>query len=126
MTRKNKQIADFEKILSRWRESLNATDAGNDRDRDSAILRFELAYEVCWKLLQVSVREEGLESNGPRQAFANAYRLGWIADEHQWDKIIKDRNLATHTYREVVANDLMERLPGYYEVFKQLYDAIPE
>ncbi len=53
--------ADLERIMARWGEALAATaKTGSDRDRDSAILRFELAYEVAWKLLQRMVRLQGL------------------------------------------------------------------
>lgn len=36
------------RIVARWSEAVTAWQAGgHDRDRDSAILRFELAYEVA-------------------------------------------------------------------------------
>ena len=70
MTLSQQQRNDLEAIVGRWREALAAWQlTGSDRDRDSAILRFALAYEVAWKHLQWLVREQGLESNGPRQAF---------------------------------------------------------
>jgi hypothetical protein len=40
------------RILARWAEALAFLDTGNDRDRDAAILRFELAFEVIWKYVQ--------------------------------------------------------------------------
>lgn len=62
-----KQRSDLHNILARWQEALEAWRiTGSDRDRDSAILRFELTYEVAWKHLQHMAREQGLESNGPR------------------------------------------------------------
>ncbi|MBN1219497.1 MAG: nucleotidyltransferase substrate binding protein [Anaerolineae bacterium] len=53
----------------------------NDIARDSAILRFDLTFEVAWKLVQLLVRDQGLEANSPRQAFQQAFILGWITDE---------------------------------------------
>lgn len=97
----------------------------NSRDRDSAILRFELCYEVCWKLLQRLVRAEGYESNGPRSAFEKAFALGWIADEVIWNDIIKDRNTAVHVYREDWAQALFDRLPAYLVAFRGLRTELP-
>lgn len=96
--------ADASRIVTAWGEALAAyARTGSDRDRDSAILRFELAYEVVWKLLQRLVRAQGLVASGPRQVFAEAFRLGWIDDETAWFDIITARNLAVHVYRESAA-----------------------
>lgn len=117
---------DFLRILGNF-ESVLAIPASErtTRDRDSAILRFELTFEVCWKLLQGMVRDEGFESNGPRQAFERAFSIGWIEDETVWYKLLKDRNLAVHVYREEWAEDLFSRLPEYLEAFKNLASTLP-
>lgn len=113
-------------MLTRWGEALRAWRAtGSDRDRDSAILRFELAYEVIWKHLQTLAREQGLESSGPRQAFENAFRLGWIKDEMIWAEAIRARNQAIHVYREAFAQALAERLEPLYNAFMQLLQDLP-
>lgn len=121
-----KALEDFDRILEQFGEVMQipATER-NDRDRDSAILRFELCFEVCWKLLQRLVRAEGFESNGPRSAFERGYALGWIDDEAIWDDIIKDRNTAVHVYREDWAQALFDRLPNYLAAFRALRKNLP-
>ena len=120
------QRADLANVVGRWREALTAWQAaGSDRDRDSAILRFGLAYEVAWKHLQVLAREQGLESAGPRQAFENAFRLGWIEDEVIWRDVLTARNQAVHVYREAWAQALAERLPGLHVAFARLLERLP-
>ncbi|MEN9813958.1 MAG: hypothetical protein RL479_2644 [Verrucomicrobiota bacterium] len=120
------QRADLIAIVGRWREALTAWQAqGSDRDRDSAILRFELAYEVAWKHLQALAREQGLASAGPRQAFENAFRLGWIDDEVIWRDVLTARNQAVHVYREAWAQALAERLPGLHAAFARLLERLP-
>jgi nucleotidyltransferase substrate binding protein (TIGR01987 family) len=127
MSRLQGQRADVISILQRWSEALDAWRAsGSDRDRDSAILRFELAYEVTWKHLQTLAREEGLESAGPRQAFENAFRLGWIEDEMIWADVIRLRNQAIHVYREAAAQSLALELPRLQAAFQQLARALPK
>ena len=121
------QRIDLETILARWRDALEAWGkTGSDRDRDSAILRFELAFEVAWKHLQALSREQGLQSNGPRQALENAFRLGWIEDEVVWDEIIRARNHAVHVYREELAQELGRKLDSYCTAFSSLMGRLPK
>lgn len=121
MSGQDQRAADFLRILRNLREALEVSPMDRTtRDRDSAILRFELAFEVCWKLLQQRVRTEGLESNGPRQALEQAFSLGWIEDESVWHDLLRDRNLAVQVYREEWAEDLFRRLPDYLLAFERL------
>ena len=114
---------DFERILSQFAEVM-ATPANelDSRDRDSGILRFELCFEICWKLLQRLVRDQGYESNGPRSAFEKAFALGWIEEESVWNELLKDRNTAGHVYREEWAEALFSRLYAYLKAFENLRD----
>ena len=67
-------LADLRKVLTRWAEAMPDV-ATDERARDSAILRFELAFEVGWKLAQTLSRRNGLSAESPRAAFANAFQL---------------------------------------------------
>ncbi|MBA3850213.1 MAG: hypothetical protein C0502_09510 [Opitutus sp.] len=118
--------ADATRIVASWGEALAAyAVSGSDRDRDSAILRFELAYEVTWKLAQRLVRAQGLEAPGPRQVFGESFRLGWIEDETAWFDIIAARNLAVHVYREAAAIALAAELPRHHATFRSLLTRLP-
>jgi len=126
MHRLLQQRTDLNRVLERWAEALVAWEAtSSDRDRDSAILRFELAYELMWKHLQAAVRQEGLDSAGPRQAFTHAHRMGWIDDEVLWDEVIKARNTAVHLYHEQLAEALAQKLPRFQAEFKLLLQKLP-
>lgn len=109
---------DYKRILKKWKEALDQTKT--EYSRDAAILRFELAYEVGWKLIQLLAREEGYDVHSPRQAFQQAYSMGWISDEVVWYDIIEARNKATHVYREEYAENLYAELSTYYKAFKEL------
>ncbi|NBB80855.1 MAG: DUF86 domain-containing protein [Verrucomicrobia bacterium] len=118
---------DFKRILEQFSEVMATPESELDsRDRDSAILRFELCYEVCWKVLQRLVRDQGFESSGPRSAFEKAFALGWIEDESVWYDLLKDRNIAIHVYREEWAEALFQRLPNYLKAFEKLCDTLKE
>ena len=125
--RLTQQRADLTRLLDRWQEALDAWSSnGTDRDRDSAVLRFELAFELMWKHLQAMVREEGLDSAGPRQAFGNAHRMGWIEDEVVWDEIIRARNTAVHIYQEKLAEALAQKLPQFQSAFVNILNRLPD
>ena len=112
----------FDDILSRWGEVLDQPK--DDIVRDSAILRFELTFEVAWKLVQLLVREQGYEVNSPRQAFQRAFTMGWITDEEIWADIVKARNTAVHVYRQEYAQALYHKLGKFYEAFQELQGAL--
>lgn len=114
---------DFRDILERWKEALERQ-SEDEMARDSAILRFELAFEVAWKLLQQVGKREGFEVNSPRQAFQQAFSLGWIEDEAIWKDILQARNTAVHVYRQEFADALARRLPGYFDAFSQLEERL--
>jgi nucleotidyltransferase substrate binding protein (TIGR01987 family) len=94
----------FQNILEKWKEALKMPET--EINRDATILRFELAFEVGWKLIQVLAREEGYEVNSPRQAFQQAFVMNWVTEEVIWVDILKARNTATHVYREKYAKAL--------------------
>lgn len=116
--------SDFAAIVESWGKSL--AQPKTEFTRDSSILRFELAYEVGWKLLPTLLREQGYEANSPRQAFQRAFATGWIRNEEIWDDIIRARNKAVHVYREVEAEALFKQLAQFHDAFQQLVKAIPQ
>ncbi len=65
------KLKDLARIICRLRESLALPP--DSVARDSAILRFELAFEVGCKTVQQFAREQGFEVNSPRQAFERAF-----------------------------------------------------
>lgn len=113
---------DFATVLASWGKSL--AKSKTEFTRDSAILRFELTYEVGWKLLQALLREQGYEVNSPREAFQQAFAVGWIREEEIWDDIIRARNNAVHVYREASAEALFAKLKRFHNAFEQLFKVI--
>jgi nucleotidyltransferase substrate binding protein (TIGR01987 family) len=88
--------------------------------RDSAIKRFELCFELSWKVIQSFLRDRGLTCRSPRDCLREAFSYGLLAEEEVWVRMIQDRNLSVHTYNEELANQLYSRLPRYLPAFRQL------
>ncbi|PZR76877.1 MAG: hypothetical protein DLM73_01600 [Chthoniobacterales bacterium] len=114
--------SDFIRIVQSWGQALRQPKT--EFTRDSAILRFELAYEVTWKLLQMLLREQGYEVSSPRQALERAFTVGWIAEEELWDDIVRARNTAVHVYREEEAETLYQKLHLFQRAFERLAASI--
>ena len=88
----------------------------NDRDRAGVIQGFEFTFEQFWKACQKIARSQGLEVKSPRSAMAAALQLGIILQEEEqlWLQMLKDRNLTSHTYREIIAKEVAENIVSTY------------
>ena len=78
---------------------------------DGTIQRFEFTFELFWKALRRLLAGQGVEAHSPRAVLQQAYRLGWLDDEERWLKLLEDRNLTSHTYREALAREIYRRIP---------------
>lgn len=76
--------------------------------RAGVIQCFEYTFEVLWKLLKHIADDELLFANSPKSAFKAAFKLGLIDQNHEevFNNILLKRNLTTHTYNELVAQDI--------------------
>lgn len=71
--------------------------------RDAAIQRFEICWELAWKVLRLRLALEGIEALTPRQVFQQALQAGLIADGNGWSGLQRMRNETSHTYDEALA-----------------------
>lgn len=93
---------------------------------DAIIRRFELCYELSWKSLRAVLELYGHETPSPRQAFKKAFVMNLIGDENIWLKMLEDRNVISHTYKEKEAAEISERVYDYYESIKKLSETLSE
>jgi len=107
-----KTVANLEEILKEEK---------NDINRDSAIKRFELAFDVSWKFLKILLEnEKGLLCYSPNDCFKQAYIQGYIKYDDLWIKMTKERNESVHTYKDELAEALYKKLPEYLKLFEDL------
>lgn len=95
----------------------------DDLDRAGIIQAFEFTFEQAWKAVQKKAGEEAVSITSPKQAWMWAIERDWILSEkeHLWLEMLKDRNLTTHTYREVVAKQVAKNIvENYSEAFEGL------
>jgi len=117
-------INDYEKAVARLKEVLDLKKT--DVIRDSAIKRFELCFDLAWKCIQAYARREGLDCQSPRACLKTAFQLGLIDYEDDWLKMLDDRNLSVHTYKEKNAEDIYGRLLNYAGMLEKLAKNLTE
>ena len=88
--------------------------------RDSAIKRFELAFDLAWKTIKASLEETGVNCFSPLGCFKEAFRQGLIDFEDIWVEMVKTRNKTVHTYDEKLAEEVFASLPQNFEAIKKL------
>ena len=86
---------------------------------DGTIQRFEFTFELFWKSLQRLLADQGIAANSPKSVLQRAFRLGWLEDEATWLRMLDDRNLTSHTYREALAREIYSRIPAHHAAMRR-------
>ena len=69
-----------------------------DALHDTAIKRFEISFEYCWKLMKAALEFQGLEAPGPRTAIQESIKFGYIENPDFWVNALDARNGSVHDY----------------------------
>jgi nucleotidyltransferase substrate binding protein (TIGR01987 family) len=122
MTKSESLRSDFERATTRLEEALALPK--DDIVRDSAIQRFEISFELCWKFLKVYLEEEhNVVCTSPRACFRAAFKSGVVANDPFWIDLTVLRNYTVHTYNEELADYVYTRLPETVSRFRALLNA---
>ncbi len=87
---------DFESAVKNLKAAV--AQANSPLEIDGTIKRFELCYELAWKLIKEHLAEAGVICKNPRDCFKAAKENELISDETNWLKMIEDRNQLVHSY----------------------------
>lgn len=117
------KLKDFTTALERLEEVLKLPKT--DISRDSALLRFQLCFDLFWKTIKAYLQRQGVECFSPRSCIQSAFQEGIISHDDQWLAMIDDRNNMVHVYEETLAEAVYGRLPGYLTLLKQLVASFP-
>lgn len=112
-------LENFKKCLGRLEEVLDMEKT--DVNRDSAIKRFELCFDLVWKAIKIYAKDQAVECNSPKDCIKTAFQLKLIDYDERWLTIIKDRNLTVHLYQEEFADEVYNRLKQHLELFRNLF-----
>lgn len=124
MTKNEALINQFEKTIANLGEVLaKLEDAKDERAifRDSAIQRFEIAFDVCWKTIKEKLREKyGVDCASPKKCFQEAFKQGIIGNDVIWLDLTDMRNETAHAYNETFAETVLAKLPEALKTFESL------
>ena len=127
-----KKLADFANALSRLEESYHRSIDLKETEefsfyRDSTIQRFEFTLEIAWKSIKTFLLEiEGVECRSPKSCIREFFATAHLDENHIQTmlQMIDDRNLATHTYHESLADEIFKSIQNYINIFHSLYSEL--
>lgn len=123
MTKLDALKIQYAKALTRFQDVLKMSK--NEIVRDSAIKRFELLFDLSWKLIKAFLEEEkGVRCTSPKGCFREAYKQELLDYDQLWITMADWRNEAVHTYSEKFAQEFYKRLPQTLERFLILRERI--
>ncbi len=101
--------------------------ADDDVVIDATIKRFELSYELSWKLIKSYLSTVGINCRNPRECFKEAKANELIEKETAWLDMIEDRNLLVHTYSLERSRNLYGKIKDkHFELLNNLLENISE
>lgn len=95
--------------------------------RDSLIQRFEYCTDLFWKVTRIylmEIEKMDVPAQSPRGIIRQAIKAG-IFSEKEGDEcmnMVEARNKTSHTYHEVMADEIAHEIPAYYELMKEMIE----
>ena len=119
---KSEILKNLGEALNRLKESIEAPIDPHRFVIDAAIQRFEFSIELFWKVFKILLEAEGKEILSPRQAISQAFQMKWFANETLWLNMLRDRNLTSHTYKKIKADEIYQNIKLYYPEMQKIYN----
>jgi nucleotidyltransferase substrate binding protein (TIGR01987 family) len=117
---------NFDRAFALLREVCDrGVDSLSQLEKEGAIQRFEVAFELAWKTLKDYLEESGVVVNPvtPRNVIKEAFAAKMLEDAQVWIDMMLHRNLLSHTYDitvfEAVLRTVAER---YFPAFDRLHE----
>lgn len=124
MLRSDIKFQKFKKALISL-ESIYLKPVQEDRSNiDATIQRFEFTFELAWKFLKDYFRERDIELNYPKEILKQAYNVNLIDDEDIWIRMLRDRNMTSHSYDEKLADEIYLSIKSYVPELRRLSERI--
>lgn len=97
--------------------------------RDATIQRFEYTYELAWKMIKRHLEWAGAseaDSLTRKELFREAARVGLLADAETWFEYHQARNLTSHTYDELKAEEAYTAARSFAVDARRLLDELKQ
>lgn len=92
--------------------------------KDGVIQRFEFTVELSWKALKNYLNSEGIDTAiTPKSSVREAFKIEIIENVNTWIEMLDDRNLTSHIYNQLIADEIYERIVNqYYKELKNNFE----
>jgi nucleotidyltransferase substrate binding protein (TIGR01987 family) len=122
----NKAIQSLERAVKRSKQ-----DPDDEEIRDAVILRFKYTYELCWKMLKRKLEAESptpaaIDQLSFRDLLRDAAEKGFISNPEIWFVYRDQRNITSHTYDEIKAEQVKETAFKFLITAKELADKLQQ
>jgi len=106
--RVRRTFLEFEKAILNLK--LATDKAVDDLDIDGTIKRFELYYELAWKIIKLYLEDLGIICKNPRECFKYAKINNLIGDDFLWMEMIDTRNRLVHEYSSDFSREIFDEI----------------
>ena len=107
----HQRFSSYQKALAQLTKFIEKGEALNELEKQGLIQAFEYTHELAWNLLRDYLRAKGNQDiYGSKDATRLAFKLELIEDGEDWMDMIRDRNLASHTYNEETAEAITSNI----------------
>jgi nucleotidyltransferase substrate binding protein (TIGR01987 family) len=100
-------------------------DSLSQLEKEGAIQRFEVAFELAWKTLKDYLEANGIVVNPvtPRNVIKEAFAAKFLDDAQVWIDMMLHRNLLSHTYDSAVFETVLQAVTErYFAAFDHLHE----
>ena len=121
----NQALSTLQKSIDIAEKQISIDEEISKMMRDSVIKRFEYSVDTIWKYVKLYLKERyGVERNSPKPIFRECLANNVLSKDEttQALNMVDDRNLAVHTYKEELANNVYEKAKGYCGLLKKLLE----
>ena len=124
------RFQNFDRAFLLLREVIDqGCDSLNQLEKEGAIQRFEVAYELGWKVLKDYLEEHGVvvDPITPRNVIKQAYAARLLDDGQVWIDMMLHRNLLSRTYDFKVFEAVLATVEArYFPAFDRLHEFFME
>lgn len=115
------RYSNFNKALSQLEKFVEKKETLNELEELGVIKAFEFTFEMAWRVMKDYFEYQGNPTiTGSRDAFREAFNKGVVLDGEEWMNMIKDRNETVHTYNELTADKISDKvIHVYFKLFKE-------
>lgn len=92
--------------------------------RIALVQTFEFTFELAWNTMKDFLENEGFVRIGSsKQVIRTAFQAGIITEGEKWMSVVQKRNLASHTYNQIILNETVQYIvEEFYPLVNKLYE----